>query len=95
MSKNKSDDIIKLIDFCISYIKRNDLREINDLSPRNETSFWFKICVAYHGKYEFKNAVRIKNLWTNNSHNFKTKVDEMINSKEKVWKLNIKLMHTK
>lgn len=86
---NKKTDIAKLIDFCLDYIKKNNLTDITNLSPRSKQSFWYKVCVAYHGNYNFSKAMGIKNLFNNNSHEFETKVSEFFNSKTIVLNKNV------
>lgn len=78
---DKKSEIETIIRFCISFMEKNNINELIDESPRKSSSFWYKLCLSYYGEYHFNKAMRLKNLWTTNSNDFKNKVSQYFKSK--------------
>ena len=85
MNKNKSKEkeVNELINIAIEILGANKEYKLVDKSPRQADSIWNKICKKYNSKKcSFTEAMRIRDLWLNNSHNFSS----IINQKLKILK---------
>ena len=56
----------KLCQITIAYMIENNLVDLDSkTSPRDTNGCWFALCTGFYGKYDFRNAINIKNAWLN------------------------------
>ena len=74
-------DLIRLCKLFIEIMKNENLNDVTSVGAySNPSSFWGKLCVAYHGHFEKQKSLLIKHKYKFNYGKFKDMVESQLSS---------------
>ena len=90
MPKINEIDLKKIIKITVDLMIENNLQSLNSvIKSRDSTEIWSKISIAFKGKFCYNFISNIFNWWKNDTHKFKTEIEQELN-KTKTMNENIK-----